>query len=32
MGVFGLVMICMKIPQKTMHNEFMSTPSDTFHQ
>ena len=32
MGVFGLVMIRMKIPQKTVHNEFMSTPSDTFHQ
>jgi hypothetical protein len=32
MGVFGLVMISMKTPQKTVHNEFMSTPSDTFHQ
>ena len=32
MDVFGLMMIRMKIPQKTVHNEFMSTPSDTFHQ
>jgi hypothetical protein len=31
MGVFGLVMIRMKIPQKTVHNKFMSTPSDRFH-
>jgi len=32
MGVFGLVMICMQIPQKTMHHKFMGAPSNTLHK
>jgi hypothetical protein len=32
MGVSGLVMICMQIPQKTMHHKFMGAPSNTLHK
>jgi uncharacterized membrane protein len=32
MGVFGLVMVGMQIPQKTVHHKFVRAPSHAFHQ
>jgi hypothetical protein len=32
MGIFGLVMICMQIPQKTMHHKFVGAPRNTLHK
>lgn len=32
MGIFGLVMVGMKIPHQSVHHVFMGEPGDTFHQ
>jgi len=32
MGIFGLMVIRMQIPQKTVHYKFVSAPSDAFHK
>jgi hypothetical protein len=32
MGVFGLVMVCVKIPHKTVHHIFVGEPSNAFHE
>jgi hypothetical protein len=32
MGIFGLVMVGMKIPHQSVHDVFMGEPSHSFHQ